>query len=179
MLQRKYILDLLKEIEKLGCKPISTPMDSKVKLNIENIEPLKDVSRFQRLVEKLIYLIITKSNILFPINQISQFVHLPRTQHLKAINCICENLVIWKNKKQYVMARSSTMVEYRVMASMISELIWIKQLLVDLKIKIQEPIKMYCDNQAARHIISNSVFHERTNHTEADYYFICEKLQLK
>jgi Reverse transcriptase (RNA-dependent DNA polymerase) len=33
--QRKYIIDLLKETEKLGCKPASTPMDRKCKLNTE------------------------------------------------------------------------------------------------------------------------------------------------
>jgi hypothetical protein len=34
--QRKYTLDLLKETDKLGCKPATTPIDSKVKLNTEN-----------------------------------------------------------------------------------------------------------------------------------------------
>jgi hypothetical protein len=32
--QRKYILDLIKETEKLECKPTFTLIDSKVKLNI-------------------------------------------------------------------------------------------------------------------------------------------------
>jgi Reverse transcriptase (RNA-dependent DNA polymerase) len=42
--QRKYTLDLLKETEKLGCKPISTPIDSKVKLNIDNGEPVDNIN---------------------------------------------------------------------------------------------------------------------------------------
>jgi hypothetical protein len=45
--QRKYILDLLKEIDKLGCKPASTLIDSKYKLNTENGESLEDVNFFQ------------------------------------------------------------------------------------------------------------------------------------
>jgi hypothetical protein len=65
------------------------------------------------------------------------------------------------------------------MASTASELTWIKQLLSDMEIKNQDPIKMFCDNQAARHIASNPVFHERTKHIEVDCHFISEKIQVK
>jgi hypothetical protein len=77
------------------------------------------------------------------------------------------------------MARSSAEAEYRAMTLTASELIWIKQLLADLGIKNQEPMKMCCDNQPARHIASNPVFHERTKHIEVDCHFIREKLQSK
>ena len=77
------------------------------------------------------------------------------------------------------MARSSAEAEYRAMASTASELTWIKQLLEELGIKIQEPMKMFCDNQVARHIASNPVFHERTKHIEVDCHFIREKIQTK
>jgi hypothetical protein len=89
------------------------------------------------------------------------------------------NLVTWKSKKQNIVARSSAEAEYRAMASTVSELIWIKQVLADLNIKVEEPMKMFCDNQSARHIATNPVFHERTKHIEVDCHFVREKVQSK
>jgi hypothetical protein len=70
------------------------------------------------------------------------------------------NLVTWKSKKQGVMTRSSAKSEYRAMVSTASEPIWIKQVLVELNIINKEPMKIYCDNQLARHIAANPIFHE-------------------
>ncbi|KAJ3689066.1 hypothetical protein LUZ61_018230 [Rhynchospora tenuis] len=65
------------------------------------------------------------------------------------------------------------------MASTACELTWIKQLLADLNIKHEAPMKMFCDNQAARHIAANPVFHERTKHIEVDCHFIRERVEAK
>jgi hypothetical protein len=76
-------------------------------------------------------------------------------------------------------ARSSAEAEYRAMTSTASELTWIKQVLADLNIDIKEPMNMHCDNQAARHIAANPIFHERTKHIEVDCHFVREKVQSK
>lgn len=46
------------------------------------------------------------------------------------------------------------------------ELIWLKQILSELKFCKIEPMSLIYDNQAALHIASNPVFHERTKHTD-------------
>ena len=86
------------------------------------------------------------------------------------------NLVTWKSKKQSVVARSSAEAEFRAMAQGICELLWLKIILEDLKIRWDEPMRLYCDNKSAISIAHNPVQHDRTKHIEVDRHFIKEKL---
>ena len=54
---------------------------------------------------------------------------------------------------------------------------WLHQLLSEAGLKVSMPAKLWCDNQAAIHIASNPVFHERTKHIEIDCHFDREKIQ--
>ena len=56
------------------------------------------------------------------------------------------NIVFWKNKKQSVVARSSAEAKYRVMAFVTCELVWIKQLLKELKFCDVQHMKLYYNN---------------------------------
>ena len=87
------------------------------------------------------------------------------------------NLVSWRSKKQNVVSRSSAESEYRVMAQSTCEIMWIHHLLTEVGLKSLLPAKLWCDNQAALHIASNPVYHERTKHIEIDCHFVREKIQ--
>jgi hypothetical protein len=87
------------------------------------------------------------------------------------------NAVIWKSKKQAVVARSRAEAEYRAMSAATSEIIWLRLLLKELGHDFEcKPTTLFCDNQAAIHIATNPVFHERTKHIEVDCHFVREKI---
>ncbi|CAL1392356.1 unnamed protein product [Linum trigynum] len=85
--------------------------------------------------------------------------------------------ISWRTKKQSVVARSSAEAEYRSMATAVSELIWLRGLLVELGVPQTQSTPLHCDNQAALHIAANPVFHERTKHVEMDCHFVRERVQ--
>ena len=87
-----------------------------------------------------------------------------------------ENLVTWRSKKQSLVARSSTEAKFRTMAQGVCELLCLKIVLEDLKIKWDGPMRLYCDNKSAINIAHNSVQHDRMKHIKIDKYFIKEKL---
>jgi len=79
-------------------------------------------------------------------------------------------------KKQNIVSRSSSEVEYRALATKICELQWLTFLLLNLQVDVVTPTNLYCDNQVVRHIIMNLVFHERTKHIDIDCHVVREKL---
>ncbi|KAL0403674.1 UNVERIFIED_CONTAM: Retrovirus-related Pol polyprotein from transposon RE2 [Sesamum radiatum] len=81
-------------------------------------------------------------------------------------------LISWKTKKQSTVSRSTAEAEYRSMAATVCELRWISYLLSNLGVSIRLPIQLFCDNQAAMHIMANPVFHERTKHIELDCHIV-------
>ena len=77
------------------------------------------------------------------------------------------------------MARSSAEAEYHAMAHTTCELTWLRTVLQEFGHLTQGPTPLYCDNQAAIHIASNPVFHERTKHIEVECHFVCSKVESK
>ncbi|GJW94532.1 ribonuclease H-like domain-containing protein [Tanacetum coccineum] len=100
--QRKYVLDLLSDYGMLACKPAKTPLPSKLIISNEATEKdlvLDNITDYQKLMGKLIYLTNTRPDISYVVHCLSQLLHA----------CL--------HKKQKTLFKSSTEAEYRALAS--------------------------------------------------------------
>ncbi|RVW55142.1 Retrovirus-related Pol polyprotein from transposon TNT 1-94 [Vitis vinifera] len=171
--QRKYALDILEETGMLDCKPVDTPMDPNVKLVPGQGEPLGDPGRYRRLVGKLNYLTITRPDISFPVSVVSQFLQSPCDSHWDAVIRILRYIKSTPGQGVLYENRGHTQLLVTQMQIGLAH----PQIDVPLQgtVFLLE-MKLICDNQAALHIASNPVFHERTKHIEVDCHFIREKI---
>nr|KAJ0202832.1 hypothetical protein LSAT_V11C500269820 [Lactuca sativa] len=84
------------------------------------------------------------------------------------------NLISWSTRKQKTVSRSSTESEYKAIADIVAELIWLKFLLRELGLASMAST-LWCDNLGATYLTANPVFHARTKHVEVDYHFVREQ----
>ncbi|KAK4260610.1 hypothetical protein QN277_003703 [Acacia crassicarpa] len=83
--QRKYTLDLLHETGMLGSQPEGTPMEEGCHLQIKPKGIPTNSERYRRIVGKLIYLTHTRPDISYAVGIVSQFMHQPQEEHMKAV----------------------------------------------------------------------------------------------
>lgn len=82
MNQRKYALDLIKEMGSSGAKSREVPLDLSKKVVLEeNNELMEELGRFQRLVGRLIYLTMIRPNMSYAAQFLSQCMSAPRHSH--------------------------------------------------------------------------------------------------
>ena len=75
------------------------------------------------------------------------------------------------SKKQNSISLSIAEAEYIVVGSCCTQLIWMKQLLVDYGFA-QGKMIVYCDNTSAINISKNPVQHSRTKYIDIRHHFI-------
>lgn len=181
MSQRKYCLELLNDFGYLGCKPISTPMDMNLVVTDSkgsiSSPPLSDLTGYQKLIGRLIYLLTTRLDNAFDVHCVSRFMNSHRQSYLKLAlivlrylklslgkgvsftrsenfcltayvdsdwgKCLStrrlvtgyclflgNSMISWRSKKQNTISCSSAVLEYRAMASVTCEIIWVLKIFI-------------------------------------------------
>ena len=87
---------------------------------------------------------------------------------------LVENLITRRSKKQEVVSRSSTKAEFGALAHGLTEVVWIKELLKDLKIMIEDPDRIFCNNRKAISVVHNPVQRDQMKHVNICRHWIRE-----
>lgn len=97
--QRKYVLELLADSGLTGSKPCDTPIVQHLKLTSHELDQfihssisvsalddslLSDPDAYKRLVGRFLYLTITRPDICYVVQVLSQFMHGPKESHMAA-----------------------------------------------------------------------------------------------
>ncbi|KAD2393347.1 hypothetical protein E3N88_40324 [Mikania micrantha] len=85
-------------------------------------------------------------------------------------------LVSWQSKKQASVSNSTAEAEYIAAAHCTAQILWLQYQLLDFGItELKTPLLI--DNEAAKNIIKNPVYHSKTKHIEIRHHFIRDSFE--
>ena len=90
--QHKFIHDLLVDVGLENSKPLSFLVDTTVKLSSDDGFPIDDPTIYRKYIGKLLYLTVSRPDIAYIVNHLSQFLQLPRVPHFLAVRRVLRYL---------------------------------------------------------------------------------------
>ena len=94
------------------------------------------------------------------------------------MSLVGNNLISWFCKKQNCVSLSTTEAEHIAAGSSCSQLVWMKQMLMEYNVE-QDVLTLYCDNLSAINISKNPIQHSRTKHIDIRHHFITDLVEEK
>lgn len=90
-----------------------------------------------------------------------------------------DTLISWSSKKQQVMSLLSIEFDYRALARVACEVIWIESLMHELSLNCRMIAITQCDHISVTFLALNPVYHAKTKHIEIYVHFIRDKVLAK
>ncbi|GJV27675.1 retrovirus-related pol polyprotein from transposon TNT 1-94 [Tanacetum coccineum] len=186
--QSKYARDILKQADLYDSKPVSTPLATYVSFTADGIR-YSDSTLYRSLVWALQYLTITRPDLSYAVNQVSQFLHAPTIVHFQSVKRI-----LWYFKGTisfgltFSRPHTNTIIGYSYVdwarcldtcRSTYGYSIYLGGNLVSWSAKKQPTVsRSSCESeyQAMANTATeiNPVSHKRAKHIDLDYHFIRE-----
>ncbi|GJU15073.1 ribonuclease H-like domain-containing protein [Tanacetum coccineum] len=174
--QKKYALELLDKARMANCNPTRTQIDTESKLSSDE-DPISDPTIYRSLAGGLQYLIFTRLNISYAVQQFCLHMHDPREPYLATLKRVLRYVhgkldfglqlyasitgslvaytdVDWAAKQQHTLSRSSVEAEYIGVANVVVKIAWLHNLLRELHTPLLSVTIIYCDNVRVLHVPS-------------------------
>ncbi|XP_019149872.1 PREDICTED: uncharacterized protein LOC109146676 [Ipomoea nil] len=145
------------------------------KLSKNNGAALEDNTQYRRLVGKLLYLTITRPDICFVAQQLSQFLDNPTIIHLQAVHRVLRYIKSCPGQGLFFPANSN------LKMSGFADSKWAvcpdtRRSVAVLEVHLNEAAVLLSDSKSDIAMAENPVFHEMTMHIEIDCHLIREKV---
>nr|KYP38656.1 Copia protein [Cajanus cajan] len=158
-------------------------------LGLYEESPEIDSTMYRGMVGSLLYLTMSRPDIMFSVCVYARFQARPKEVHLQAVKRILRYLkgtprchflgrclVSWTSKRQNTIALLTCEARYVFAGQCVTQLLWIKHQLEDYDV-YESSIPVLYDNTAAINISKNPVLHSRTKHIEIKHHFIRDRVQ--
>ncbi|KAK2577751.1 hypothetical protein KPH14_012778 [Odynerus spinipes] len=85
--------------------------------------------------------------------------------------------ISWEARKQRTVALSSTEAEYMALSEAAKEATYLRRLFAELGLAKLGQVKIFCDNNGARKLAENPIFHNRSKHIDIRDHYVREVLE--
>lgn len=80
--------------------------------------------------------------------------------------------ISWKSQKQPTVSLSSSKAKYKALSNSCKEGLWLRNVLCELRLQGDAPVKIFVDNKGAEALAKNPKNHSQTKHINARHHFI-------
>ncbi|KAL6311913.1 hypothetical protein AAG906_025843 [Vitis piasezkii] len=147
------MIDPLYKANMLNVKSNPTPMCQGTKIHLADSDLFEQLTLYWSIIGALQYLTLTRLDISFVVNKLSQYLQAPTVNHWKACKCILRYL--------------NDPLDYGPFFSPTTE------------VTLEGCPTLWCDSTRSKQLTSNSIFHSRAKHIEIDVHFIGDKVIAK
>ncbi|KAJ7319981.1 hypothetical protein JRQ81_019492, partial [Phrynocephalus forsythii] len=81
-----------------------------------------------------------------------------------------DTLIGWKSRKQTFVATSTAEAEFATISEICSEVVWYKQILIDLKIKVEQAVTVFEDSTTCIQMATTDRMKCRSKHIDIKYH---------